>query len=118
MRFLFIILVLFSFNLNAAKFYPTTITCIQEDYNGMYSIMWVFNFNKDFTVLKSLSTENYSDFDDYFILNKVEGDKIYLNTRIEGNEFILNLATMTAKWDTIGGLNYYCRGRDLRSKRD
>ncbi len=118
MRFLFIILVLFSFNLHAAKFYPTTITCIQEDYNGMYSIMWVFNFNKDFTVLKSLSTENYSDFDDYFILNKVEGDKIYLNTRIEGNEFILNLATMTAKWDTIGGLNYYCRGRDLRSKRD
>ena len=57
MRFLFTILFLFSFNLHAAKFYPKTISCIQEDYNGMFSIMWVFNFNDDFTVLNSLTTK-------------------------------------------------------------
>ena len=65
------------------SFIQQPLPVFKKNYNGMYSIMWVFKRRKDFTVLKSLSTENYSDFDDYFILNKVEGDKIYLNTRIE-----------------------------------
>ena len=116
MRFIFIILTLISFNLNAMKFAPSTITCIQEDYSGMFSIMWVFEFNDEFTELKSLSTENYSNFNDFFILKKKENDLIYFNERINGNEFVLNLKTMKANWDTIGGVSYYCKKHDLRSK--
>ena len=117
MKVITTVLIFLSFNLNAAKFYPTTITCIQEDYNGMFSIMWVFNFNDDFTVLNSLTTENNSDFDDFFIVNKKDDSKIYLSERIQGNEFVLDLEKMEAKWDTIGGVYYYCKGRDLRSKK-
>ena len=117
MRFLFTILFLFSFNLHGAKFYPKTISCIQEDYNGMFSIMWVFNFNDDFTVLNSLTTENNSNFDDFFIVNKKDDSKIYLSEKIQGNEFVLDLEKMEARWDTIGGIYYYCKDRDLRSKK-
>jgi hypothetical protein len=117
MRYIIILLIFFiSYQASSIKFSPSTITCIQDDYNGMFSIMWVFEFNDEFTELKSLSTENYSNFNDFFILKKKDNDLIYFNERINGNEFVLNLKTMKANWDTIGGISYYCKKYDLRSK--
>jgi len=98
------------------KFSPSTVTCIQDDYNGMFSIMWVFEFNDEFTKLKSLSTENYSDFNNFFKLIKKENELVYFKESNNNNEFVLNLKTMKANWDTIGGVSYYCKKNDLRSK--
>ena len=117
MKYIILLLVFFISSYSVAmKFAPSTITCIQDDYKGMFSIMWVFEFNEDFTKLKSLSTENYSDFNDFFILKKKENNLIYFNEKINNNEFVLNLKTMKANWDTIGGISYYCKKNDLRSK--
>ena len=38
-----------------------------------------------------------------------------INDLKKGN--VLDLEKMEAKWDTIGGVYYYCKGRDLRSKK-
>ena len=115
-----VVFFLFSFNLNAWQYSPNTLTCIQEDYDGFHSILWVFKFNEEFTELLSLENENYTDFSDFFILTDKKDKLIFFKERILGNKFIINLEAMTARWNTAKGNSkwreYYCKDNDLRSK--
>ena len=93
------------------------LSCIMDEYFGMFSRKYIFYFNYSFNKLISMSNENYSEFHDMFYVANKDENKIHLVERGNNTNFIIDLNNMTAHWDTITkpeGISYTCSYGDAR----